>query len=100
LVYYTILAGEIKCRPIFPNAVNQARVAAYNLLGCEVAYDGSDSMNSLKHLGLPIMAAGRMEGEELRVRRNGTLRKIYIGDDCIVGFQLTSDVSAAGYTPA
>jgi len=88
--------GERYVHAIFPNAVNQARIAAYNLMGWDVAYEGSDSMNSLKHLGLPIMAVGRMEGEELRVRRKGTLRKIYIDDDCIVGFRLSGDVSAAG----
>jgi NAD(P)H-nitrite reductase large subunit len=61
-----------------------------------MAYEGADNMNSLKHLGLPLMAVGQMEGEELRLRRNGLLRKIYLRDDRIVGFRLTGDVSAAG----
>jgi NAD(P)H-nitrite reductase large subunit len=42
------------------------------------------------------MAVGQMEGEELRLRRNGLLRKIYLQDDRIVGFRLTGDVSGAG----
>jgi NAD(P)H-nitrite reductase large subunit len=37
-----------------------------------------------------------MEGEELRVRRNGVLRKIYVQDNRIAGFRLTGDVSGAG----
>jgi NAD(P)H-nitrite reductase large subunit len=53
-------------------------------------------MNSLKHLGLPLMAVGQMEGEELCLRREGLLRKIYLKDDRIVGFRLTGDVSGAG----
>jgi NAD(P)H-nitrite reductase large subunit len=53
-------------------------------------------MNSLKHLGLPLMAVGQMEGEELRVRKDGVLRKIYLRDDRIVGFRLTGDVGGAG----
>jgi NAD(P)H-nitrite reductase large subunit len=53
-------------------------------------------MNSLKHLGLPVMAAGHTHGEELRWRQNGTLRKIFVEDGRIVGFRLTGDVSAAG----
>jgi NAD(P)H-nitrite reductase large subunit len=53
-------------------------------------------MNSLKHLGLPVMAVGLMEGEELRVRQDGSLRKVFLQDDCIVGFRLTGDVSCAG----
>jgi NAD(P)H-nitrite reductase large subunit len=88
--------GERYVHAIFPNAVTQAKVAAYNLLGWDLPYEGSDSMNSLKHLGLPVMAVGRMEGEELRVRRNGILRKIYLQDNRIAGFRLTGDVSGAG----
>ena len=88
--------GERYVHAIFPNAVNQARVAAYNLLGRGVSYEGSESMNSLKHLGLPIIAAGSMTGDELRVRSDAVLRKIYVEDDHIVGFRLTGDVRAAG----
>ena len=88
--------GERYVHAIFPNAVTQAEVAAYNLLGWDTPYEGSDSMNSLKHLGLPVMAVGRMKGEELRIRRDGILRKIYLQDNRIVGFRLTGDVSNAG----
>jgi len=88
--------GERYVHAIFPNAVTQAQVAAYNLLGWDAPYEGSDSMNSLKHLGLPVMAVGRTKGEELRIRRDGILRKIYLQDNRIVGFRLTGDVSNAG----
>jgi NAD(P)H-nitrite reductase large subunit len=90
------LTGERYVHAIFPNAVEQGRCVAYNLLGWDVAYEGADSMNSLKHLGLPIMAVGQMEGEELRVRHNGTLRKVYLREGRIVGFRLAGDVRAAG----
>jgi len=88
--------GERYVHAIFPNAVEQGRVAAYNLLGRDTVYEGSDTMNSLKHLGLPIIAVGQMTGEELRVCRNGVLRKVYVEDDRIVGFRLTGDVRTAG----
>jgi NAD(P)H-nitrite reductase large subunit len=90
------LTGERYVHAIFPNAVEQGRVVACNLLGLDVAYEGADSMNSLKHLGLPIMAVGHMEGEELRSRKNGTLRKVWLQDGRITGFRLTGDVSSAG----
>ena len=60
------LTGERYVHGNFPNAVAQGQVVAGNLLGWDVAYEGADSMNSLKHLGLPVMAVGQMEGEELR----------------------------------
>jgi NAD(P)H-nitrite reductase large subunit len=59
-------------------------------------YEGADHMNSLKHLGLPIMAVGRMEGEELRVAGEDVLRKLYLQDGRIVGFRLVGDVGGAG----
>jgi nitrite reductase (NADH) large subunit len=87
------LSGERYVHAIFPNAVEQGRIVAHNLLGWDERYEGADS---LKHLGLPVMAAGQMEGEELRTRRNGTLRKIFLRDNRIVGFRLTGDVGSAG----
>ena len=80
----------------FPNAVAQGKVVAYNLLGWDVRYEGADSMNSLKHLGLPMIAVGQMEGEELRVKHGNNVRKLYLRDDCIIGFRLVGDVSSAG----
>jgi NAD(P)H-nitrite reductase large subunit len=90
------LTGERYVHAIFPNAVEQGRIVALNLLGHDVAYGGADNMNSLKHLGLPVMAVGHTEGQELRVRRNGTLRKVYLQEGRIVGFRLVGDVSSAG----
>jgi nitrite reductase (NADH) large subunit len=88
--------GERYVHAIFPNAVEQGRIVTYNLLGHEVAYESADNMNSLKHRGLPIMAVGQMEGEELRASHDDTLRRIYLQDGRIVGFRLTGDVSSAG----
>ncbi|KXA93593.1 hypothetical protein AKJ37_02095 [candidate division MSBL1 archaeon SCGC-AAA259I09] len=88
--------GERTVHAIFPNAVDQGKIVAYNLLGREVTYEGSLSMNSLKHLGVPVIAAGSMEGEEIRRRTDASLRKIYLKDDKITGFRLTGDISSAG----
>lgn len=80
----------------YPNAVAQGRVVGRNMLGHNFAYEGADSMNSLKHLGLPVMAAGSMDGEELRMRRDGVLRKLWLKDGRLVGFRLAGDISGAG----
>jgi NAD(P)H-nitrite reductase large subunit len=91
------LTGESYVHAIFPNAVEQGRVVGLNLAGFDVAYEGADRMNSLKHLGLPIMACGLKDGDDvLRVRRNGTLRTLYVQEDRLVGFQLVGDTHAAG----
>ncbi len=90
------LTGHRYIHGNFPNAVAQGRVVAGNLLGWDVGYDGADGMNSLKHLGLPVMAVGQMDGEELSVRWKDSVRKIYIRDGRIVGFRLLGDIKSAG----
>lgn len=91
------LTGETYVHAIFPNAVEQGRVVGLNLLGFDIAYEGADRMNSLKHLGLPIIAVGLKEGDEiLRTRWNGGMRTLYLKDNCLVGFQLVGDIRAAG----
>jgi NAD(P)H-nitrite reductase large subunit len=54
-------------------------------------------MNSLEHLGIPVVAVGAASGEEeLRRSENGSLRKIFLTDDRIVGFRLAGDLRGAG----
>jgi nitrite reductase (NADH) large subunit len=90
------LTGERMVIPNYPNAEAQGRVLAHNLLGLDATYEGSDAMNSLKHLGVPLIAAGGMAGEELRVKRGDVLRKLHIKDDRLVGFRLYGDIRSAG----
>ncbi len=91
------LTGEPYVHAIFPNAVAQGRVVAHNLLGYDVVYEGADRMNSLKHLGLPVMAVGYSEGDQvLRRRWRNTLRTLYLREGRLVGFQLAGDIAAAG----
>lgn len=91
------ITGESYVHAIFPNAVEQGLVVAANVLGADVRYEGAESMNSLKHVGLPVIAVGAQHGpEELRVRHGDALRKLFLEDGKIVGFRLTGDVRAAG----
>ncbi len=95
------LTGEPYVHAIFPNAVAQGRIVGLNLAGYDVVYEGADRMNSLKHLGLPVIAAGLKEGDEvLRARWNGAARTLYLKDNRLVGFQLVDDVRAAGVLQA
>jgi NADPH-dependent 2,4-dienoyl-CoA reductase/sulfur reductase-like enzyme len=92
-----LLTGEISVHAIFPNAVEQGRIAGMNLAGYPIAYEGAERMNSLKHLGLPIMAAGDKQGDcILREQRENNLRTIYLQENRVVGFQLVGDIHAAG----
>lgn len=91
------LTGETSVHAIFPNAIEQGGVVGLNLAGYDIRYEGGERMNSLKHLGLPIMAVGLKDGDEiLQDKRNASLRTIYIEDNRLVGFQLAGDIRAAG----
>jgi nitrite reductase (NADH) large subunit len=91
------LTGERYVHAIFPNAVAQGQCVALNLLGWKVLYEGAESMNSLKHLGLPVVAVGAQSGAEiLRLRRGSTLRQIVLDEGRIVGFRLVGDTRQAG----
>jgi nitrite reductase (NADH) large subunit len=92
-----LLTGETLVHAIFPNAIEQGRVAGMNLASYPVAYEGAERMNSLKHLGLPIMAAGEKQGDSiLREQHANGLRTIYLRENRLVGFQLVGDIRAAG----
>ncbi len=90
--------GERFVHAIFPNAVAQAPIAAANLLGAGLRYDGAESMNSLKHLGVPIVSIGTIEApdEVLRWEDGDDLRAVYLRDDRVIGAQLAGDIRAAG----
>ena len=92
------LTGQRYVHAIFPNAVTQAPVAAATLLGRDVRYQGAEAMNSLKHLGVPIIAMGTIDepDEVLRWQRGGSLRSVYLRDGRVVGAQLAGDIRAAG----
>jgi NAD(P)H-nitrite reductase large subunit len=91
------MTGERYVHANFPNAVAQGRVVANNLMGHEQRYQGAESMNSLKHLGVEVIAVGAQSGQEqLRRRRDGVLRKVFLDDGRIVGFRLAGDIGCAG----
>jgi NAD(P)H-nitrite reductase large subunit len=92
------LTGHRYVHAIFPNAVAQAPIAAATLLGQDVRYQGAEAMNSLKHLGVPIVAMGTIDepDEVLRWQRDGSQRSVYLRDGRVVGAQLAGDIRAAG----
>jgi len=92
------LTGERYVHAIFPNAVAQASIAATNLLGGHIRYQGAEAMNSLKHLGVPIVAMGTIDAPDrvLRWQARTDVRSVYIRDDRVVGAQLAGDIRTAG----
>jgi NADPH-dependent 2,4-dienoyl-CoA reductase/sulfur reductase-like enzyme len=91
------MSGERYVHAIWPNATAQGEVVGRDMLGFSADYEGAERMNSMKHLGLPIMAVGDLTGQETLRRRDGdTLRKIFLDHGRIVGFRLAGDIRGAG----
>ena len=91
------MSGERYVHAIWPNATSQGEVVGRDMLGFSADYEGAEKMNSMKHLGLPMMAVGESSGEETLRRRDGdTLRKIFLDEGRIVGFRLVGDIRGAG----
>ena len=91
------MSGERYVHAIWPNATAQGEVVAHDMLGFPTNYGGAETMNSMKHLGLPIMAVGAARGSDtLRWRNGDKLRKIFLDDGRIVGFRLAGDTRGAG----
>jgi len=91
------ITGERFVHAIWPNARAQGEVVARDMLGYTADYPGAERMNSMKHLGIPLIAVGEASGERiLRQRRGNALRKIFLENGRIVGFRLAGDTRGAG----
>ena len=92
-----LVNGERYVHALHPNAVTQGTIVGYNILGYRQAYPGAENINSLKHFGMPIVAAGDIVGEEeLKTIEDNSLRKIILRNNRIVGFRLVGDIKNAG----
>lgn len=94
---FDLMSGERYVHAIWPNATAQGEVVGRDMLGFAADYEGAERMNSMKHLGLPILAVGESTGSEILRSRNGDkLRKIFLDQGRIVGFRLAGDIRGAG----
>jgi len=54
------ITGEPTISAIWPNAIEQGKVAALNMLGKETHYPGASSINVLNIEGLPVVSMGKI----------------------------------------
>lgn len=90
------ISGERGVFANYVNAVRQARVAALNVLGYRVKYDGADVINSLKKLGFHFIVAGEVKGSYEEFQEGENYWRFYVRDGRLVGYIVVGDVSNAG----
>lgn len=99
-----LIRGGKVVHAIWPNALEQGRVAGMNMAGANVTYNGGIGMNSAEFFGVAAISMGlcRTRDEkdmEVLVCKNGekgTYRKVVLQNNIIVGAVCIGDVECAG----
>jgi NAD(P)H-nitrite reductase large subunit len=82
----------------YPNAMQQARVAARHLVHGDGAYSGSLNCTVLrKHIDFPVISVGSFSGEPVTWQRGDVWRRIYLSDGMINGYIIIGDCRLSGY---
>ena len=82
----------------YPNAQQQARVAARHLVYGSGNFEGSLNTNVLqKHIDFPIISVGVFEGEAVTWRQGDLFRRAYLQDGRINGYILIGDTRNSGH---
>jgi len=86
---------------IWPNAIEQGRIAGLNMVGEQTEYDGADIINVLDVFDTPVVAMGRTSSEigKCKVISRFTRKdskKILIKNNQIVGLQFVGTIRNSG----
>ena len=88
---------------IWPNAMDQGRVAAMNMAGMQVPYtDRFCIKNTINFFGLTMLSVGTIEPKEEGCRvfvkeSRDTYKKAILKDGVLKGIQLQGDISGSGF---
>lgn len=99
---YDIATGETTINALWPNAVEQGKVAGENICGNKIKYPGSLGMNSVEFFDLPVISMGITrppEGFETRYKsdtKNNAYRKVVVKDNRLVGAILLGKIENSG----
>lgn len=92
------VTGEQGIFATYPNAMQQARIAARHLVHGDSSFGGSVNTNVLKkHIDFPIVSAGRFEGEAITRQQGDIWRRVYMKDGMINGYIIIGDTRISGF---
>jgi NAD(P)H-nitrite reductase large subunit len=95
-----LLTGKSVVPAIWPAAVDQGRIAALNMAGERIAYDGATAMNSVEIAGIPLISVGDISagtGDHVLSARSGdSFRKIVLHGNKARGVLFMNDIRQAG----
>lgn len=103
-VQHVFAAGDVTGQSaIWPNAVKQGIVAAYNMTGMEKhIHDFFTAKNTINLLGLETVSLGFVDAPDLTysvdtINKNGIYKKIIYKDGIVYGIILQKDIARCGF---
>ncbi|MCW4046902.1 MAG: FAD-dependent oxidoreductase [Candidatus Bathyarchaeota archaeon] len=101
---YDFVLNQNRLLPLWPLAVQEGKVAGYNMAGKKTDYEGGTNMSALKYFGVPIVSVGVANPKEdaayeILVKHEperNLYKKLVLKDNVIVGITLINDIEKAG----
>ena len=101
---YDFIINQNRTLPLWPLAIQEGRVAGYNMAGKKTTYGGGTNMSSLKYFGVPIVSIGLANPKEdptLEVlvkqdTEHEVYKKLVLKNNVIVGMTLVNSIERAG----
>lgn len=101
VVSHNILDGSNRIIALWPNAVEQGKVAGAAMTGNTLPYEGGYAMNAIDLFGLHVLTAGVMgtkeDGYDVSITCDGeNYRRFCMKDGVLKGYMLIGDISRGG----
>lgn len=99
---YDIASGKTAVNALWPNAVEQGKIAGENIAGRQIKYPGSLGMNAVEFFDLPVISLGitrPKDGFEVMARsdaKNRAYRMVVIEGNRLVGAILLGRIENSG----
>jgi NAD(P)H-nitrite reductase large subunit len=102
---YDFILNMNRLLPLWPLAVEEGRVAGYNMAGQKATYNGGTNMSSLKYFGIPIVSIGnanpKPDDQTIEIitkldAEHNIYRKLVLKNNVIVGMTLVNCIDRAG----
>ncbi len=101
---FDLILGETMVNALWPVAVEQGKIAGFNMAGLRRSYDGSMGMNSIEFFGLPVVSLGiyklkdqsdyqQIKKEDLKYN---LYKKLIIKDNQLKGAVLVGEIKNSG----
>lgn len=99
---YDPFLGEWRINAIWPNAIQQGRVAGINMAGGQTRYSSVGSINIINVFDVPVIAIGYpssmvKDAEPILVERESYVRKLVVKEGKLIGMQSVGGIRNVGF---